>query len=77
MIKVTRVLSRRAQKAIQALETAKKQNGTYNLPEVNAALQEIFHGKCLEAFSVSAPYPARLNIYHTSFDDIADFVENS
>ncbi len=46
MIKVTRVLSRRAQKAIQALETAKKQNGTYNLPEVNAALQEIFHGKC-------------------------------
>ena len=26
--------------------TEKSKNGSYNTPEVNAALKELFHGKC-------------------------------
>ncbi len=46
MIKIKRKLTDKAQRAIDALETAKLQRGSYNLPEVNAALKELFHGKC-------------------------------
>ena len=34
------------QKAIEALEKARKTDSGYNTPEVNAALREMFHGKC-------------------------------
>lgn len=46
MIKVERKLTDKAKKAIQSLECAKRKNSTYNTPEVNEALQELFHGKC-------------------------------
>ncbi|MCD8021985.1 MAG: HNH endonuclease [Lachnospiraceae bacterium] len=31
---------------MDSLKKAKRNNSTYNTPEVNAALQEMFHGKC-------------------------------
>ncbi|MDO5409099.1 MAG: HNH endonuclease [Lachnospiraceae bacterium] len=46
MIKVERKLTDKAQKAIASLLKAKTQNSTYNTPEVNAALREMFHSKC-------------------------------
>lgn len=36
----------KAQKAIESLQKAKLRDSTYNTPEVNAALREMFHGKC-------------------------------
>lgn len=46
MIKIERKMTDKAQKAIASLQKAKRENSTYNTPEVNAALQEMFHGKC-------------------------------
>lgn len=46
MIKVERKPTDKAQKAVESLRLAKTKNGTYNTPEVNAALWEMFHGKC-------------------------------
>lgn len=46
MIKVERKRTDKAQKAIRILQKAKAKRSTYNLPEVNAALYETFHGKC-------------------------------
>jgi uncharacterized protein (TIGR02646 family) len=46
MIKVDRRMTDKARKAIDSLETAKRKNSSYNTPEVNAALRELFHGKC-------------------------------
>lgn len=46
MIKMERKLTDKAQKAIESLQRAKASKGTYNTPEVNAALMEMFHGKC-------------------------------
>lgn len=46
MIKIERKSTEKARKAIVSLEEAKKHSSTYNTPEVNAALIEMFHGKC-------------------------------
>lgn len=46
MIKVERRLTQKAQKAIESLQAARETKGTYNTPEVNSALWEMFHGKC-------------------------------
>lgn len=46
MIKVERKKTEKAKKAIDSLKTEKAKNGSYNIPEVNAALREMFHGKC-------------------------------
>lgn len=46
MIKVERKNTEKAEKAIESLQNAKKKNSTYNTPEVNSALREMFHGKC-------------------------------
>lgn len=46
MIKIERKVTEKAQRAIMALQEARRRNSTYNTPEVYAALQELFHGKC-------------------------------
>lgn len=46
MIKIERKDTDKSQKAILSLAEAKAHNKTYNTPEVNAALREMFHGKC-------------------------------
>nr|WP_302592486.1 HNH endonuclease [uncultured Marvinbryantia sp.] len=46
MIKVERKVTEKAQKAMESLQRAKEKNDTYNTPEVNRALREMFHGKC-------------------------------
>ena len=46
MIKIERKTTDKTQQAIVSLQKAKRHNSTYNTPEVNAALQEMFHGKC-------------------------------
>ncbi len=47
MIRFERKETEKAQKAISSLENEKRKGGgTYNTPEVNAALYEMFHGKC-------------------------------
>ena len=46
MIKVERKSSEKAEKAIESLRRDKARSGSYNTPEVNAALREMFHGKC-------------------------------
>lgn len=46
MIKIERKQTAKTQKAIASLQQAKIKKRSYNTPEVNAALSEIFHGKC-------------------------------
>lgn len=46
MIKVERKSSEKAEKAIESLRREKARSGSYNTTEVNAALREMFHGKC-------------------------------
>ncbi len=46
MIKYNREDTEKARRAVEALKKAKSSNGDYNTPEVNAALDEMFHGKC-------------------------------
>lgn len=46
MIKVERKKTEKARKAMESLKIEKVKNGSYNTPEVNAALKEMFHGKC-------------------------------
>lgn len=46
MIKVSRKITEKSQRAMDSLQRAKLRNGSYNTPEVNAALKEMFHGKC-------------------------------
>lgn len=46
MVKICRNDTPKARAAIAALNRAKALNGDYNLPEVNAALSEMFHKKC-------------------------------
>ena len=46
MIKVERKSSEKAEKAIESLRREKARSGYYKTPEVNAALREMFHGKC-------------------------------
>ena len=46
MIKVERKVTEKSQKAIESLKIEKAKNGSWNTPEVNAALKEMFHGKC-------------------------------
>lgn len=46
MIKIRRRTTEKTQKAICSLSKARSGHGTYNTPEVNAALREIFYGKC-------------------------------
>lgn len=46
MIKINRRKTDKVKSAIASLQRAKEQNGSYNTPEVNSALWEIFHGKC-------------------------------
>ena len=46
MIKIERKTTVKSEKAIESLEKAKQSNASYNTPEVNAALQEMFHKKC-------------------------------
>lgn len=41
-----RKVTEKSQKAIESLKIEKAKNGSYNTPEVNAALKEMFHGKC-------------------------------
>lgn len=46
MIRVRRIDTPKARAAVRALEVAKENNRSYNMPEVNAALTEMFRGKC-------------------------------
>lgn len=46
MIKVARKNTEKSEKAKDSLKKEKQKNGSYNTPEVNAALKEMFHGKC-------------------------------
>lgn len=46
MIKFIRNDTEKAKDAVVSLNRAKVSHGTYNTPEVNAALFEMFHGKC-------------------------------
>lgn len=46
MIRITRRTTEKSQKAIDSLRKARVGNGSYNTPEVNAALRETFYGKC-------------------------------
>ncbi len=46
MIKIERKETEKARKAVQSLQKAKSSKSSYNTPEVNAALREMFHGKC-------------------------------
>lgn len=71
MIKIERKETEKSKKAVESLELQKTKgkNGTYNTPEVNAALQEIFHGKCyicernkLEAIEIEHLIPHRENL---------------
>lgn len=46
MIKIERRGTGKAQRAVAALQEAKRRSSTYNTPEVNEALREMFYGKC-------------------------------
>lgn len=46
VIKFDRLDTEKSRAAIESLKTAKISNSTYNTPEVNAALKEMFYGKC-------------------------------
>lgn len=46
MIKIERKDTEKTKLAMEALSVAKEKGSTYNTEEVNAALAEIFHGKC-------------------------------
>ncbi len=46
MIKIERRGTGKAQRAVAALQEAKRWSSTYNTPEVNEALREMFYGKC-------------------------------
>ena len=46
MIKVERKVTEKSKKAVDSLKIEKAKKGAYNTPEVNAALKEMFHGKC-------------------------------
>lgn len=46
MIRYNRNDTEKARMAVEALKKAKASNGSCNTPEVNAALAEMFHGKC-------------------------------
>ena len=46
MIKIERILTDKAQKAINSLKEAKSKGASCNTEAVNSALQEMFHGKC-------------------------------
>ena len=46
MIKIERKDTEKTKIAMEALCVAKEKGSTYNTEEVNAALTEIFHGKC-------------------------------
>lgn len=46
MIKYNRINTDKAKAAVKSLERAKASKGSYNTPEVNAALAEMFCGKC-------------------------------
>lgn len=46
MIRVERKITDKSKRAIDSLKREKIKNGSYNTPEVNAALREMFHGKC-------------------------------
>lgn len=46
MVKFERHMTEKAGLAIQSLADAKSKNASYNTPEVNAALVEMFHKKC-------------------------------
>lgn len=46
MIKITRRTTEKSQKAIDSLQKARERHQSYNTPEVNAALREMFYGKC-------------------------------
>ena len=46
MIKIERKETDKTKLAVEALKIAKEKGSTYNTEEVNAALNEIFHGKC-------------------------------
>lgn len=69
MIKVERKFTEKAQNAIVSLKEAKLKNSTYNTPQVNAALREMFHGKCyicennqITSYHIEHLVPHRKNI---------------
>lgn len=69
MIKIDRKSTDKTKKAILSLEEAKKHNSTYNTPEVNAALMEMFHAKCyicenkaVTSYQIEHLIPHRKNI---------------
>ena len=46
MVRFERKDTKKARAAVESLNNAKQKNSGYNTPEVNSALQEMFHGKC-------------------------------
>ena len=70
MIKYIRRDTKKARDAVAALEKAKNKKSDYNMPEVNAALAEMFHGKCyicenkdgVSSFQIEHLRPHRGNI---------------
>lgn len=70
MIRIERKMTDKAQKAIESLEEAKIRKSSYNTPEVNTALQEMFHGKCYicENKEITSYQIEHLNPYHKDID---------
>ena len=66
MLKVERKAKDKAQRAIESLEEAKIKKSSYNTPEVNAALREMFHGKCYicESKDITSYQIEHLYSYH-------------
>ena len=70
MIKVERKLTEKSKKAIDSLKREKLKNGSYNTPEVNAALKEMFHGKCYicENKQITSYHIEHLNPHHGNIE---------
>ncbi len=70
MIRYGRNHTEKARAAVLSLEKAKASGGSYNTPEVNAALAEMFHGKCyicenregISSFQIEHLRPHRKNV---------------
>lgn len=62
-------MTEKARKAVESLEAARIKKRSYNTPQVNAALQEMFHGKCyicenkdITSYQIEHLYPYSKNI---------------
>ena len=70
MIKVERKITEKSRRAMDSLERERLKNGSYNTPEVNAALKEMFHGKCYicENKQITSYHIEHLNPHHGNIE---------